>query len=175
MILALALASAAPPATVPADRLSTAFMDVCLDGAGKFSKSDLSLIAFRALPKALKQRLGSPKSGQVWRINSPGHSYLYVLDYQASGANNSKICGLASTDMPLLPATKALEQRVDGYPLDDKLRSMEWWRPEDSYAAIATTASEYNVLQIVWLSDAQRKKALKRLRQVGVRVPPAQD
>jgi hypothetical protein len=161
--------AAAPP--LPAEELPQVFMSACLDGMAKLSAGQAFPVRFDELPAALQSRLGKPAGGKIWKLNSAGSSFLYVLDYERGPGVHPKLCGLASNEMRLNPAADALERRMTGSVTSNKLRGSEWWRPEDGYVAAATTAGRFNVLQITWLNDVTRRAALNEMRVLGD-IPP---
>src|SRR3954452_7349463 len=136
--------AAAQPSTLPA-----VFEATCLDGQARLSATPIDL---RQLPAALQKSLGQPTSSKVWQLNASGHSYLYILDYPAWSGASPKICGLASDEMDLGSATNALGARVAGGVERSAARSAQWLNAKDGYVATATTAAQYKVLQISWLS-----------------------
>jgi len=141
------------------------FEATCLDGQAKLSAGDVTPIEFNRLPSALQDTLGHPSSGKVWQLSSSGHSYLYILEY--GGASGSpKVCGLASDAMDLRAGSDALEARVAGGVTRNKPRSAQWLNARDGYVATATTAAKLNVLQISWMSDADKAKAREQVDQL---------
>lgn len=138
------------------------FQATCLDGQAKLRANEVTPISFAQLPSGLRERLGQPASAKVWQLNASGRSYLYLLDYQAGPGISPKICGLASDAMDLRTAADALEMRVTGSVTRNKLRSAQWLNAKDGYIATATTASTFNVLQISWMSDADRAASLEQ-------------
>lgn len=163
-IAALALsATAAPPA--PVNGLSEIFVAACLDGKASLSPGEARAVAVDELPRDLRKRLGSPTSGQAWRLQD-GRTYLYVLEYQGGRADDSKICGLASDSMSLHTAADAVEKRMTGYPGAERLQAMQWLMPKDGYVATVTEAGDFNVAQINWLTERGRAALLKQVRHV---------
>ncbi len=172
MILSIAAflmsASHASAAAEPnLDSLPELFAAACLDGQARLSAGQVAAVSFDELPPDLRKRLGRPASGQVWQLRAPGRAYLYILNYEPREGVNPKICGLASDGMDLDDAADALEARIAGKVLPNRLRSTEWLRPQDGYVAIATSAADFNVLQINWLSEDQRAAALDYLQTVS--------
>ena len=158
-ILAGSVQASAATQALPSD-LSNVFQATCLDGQAKLRANELTPISFDHLPAGLRDQLGQPASAKIWQLNASGRSYLYLLDYQAGPSNSPKICGLASDTMDLKLAGEALEMRVTGSVSRDRSRSMQWVNAKDGYIATATTAAKFNVLQISWMSDADRAAAL---------------
>jgi len=111
MIIALAITAAAnigaaAPSPLYADSLENVFIAACLDGRVNLGEQGAQSIQFDALPKTLKQQLANPAKAQVWQLQSPGHSYLYMIEYE--GKNRSpKICGVASDQLKITPAINA--------------------------------------------------------------------
>ena len=167
LLVASSLIGVAAPfagSSIAVEDLPRIFMEACLEGETRLSPGQVTPVAFQDIPKSLRDRLGRANQGKVWRLNASGRAYLYMLSEQASGA---RVCGLASDRMPLNPARAALEKRVDTEVTPDQLRTTVWWRPEDGYVAIATTAAKFNVLQIKWLSERERRLVLEELRYTG--------
>jgi hypothetical protein len=148
----------AQPATLPA-----VFEATCLDGQARLSATPID---FRQLPATLQKSLGQPTSSKVWQLNASGHSYLYILDYPTGSGVSPKICGLASDEMDLGSATNALGARVAGGVERSGGRSAQWLNAKDGYVATATTAAQFKVLQISWLSDAQKAEAMEQVGQL---------
>lgn len=166
--LAAILAGSAQ-ASVPTEvyDLSGLFQATCLDGQARLRANEVTAISFEQLPSGLRESLGQPTSGKVWRLNGSGRSYLYLLDYPAAPGNSSKICGLASDAMDLKTAGDALEMRVTGSVSRDRMRSTQWLNPADGYVATATTAAAFGVLQISWMNDADRAAALVQTQSLA--------
>jgi hypothetical protein len=144
--------------------LSQVFIDACLDGRANL-QSGAQPVSFDALPVELRKDLGTPTSSQVWRLNGPGQGYLYVLNYEG-GRENPRICGLASDAMDYQAATNAVEMRVTGAVQPRTMQSVQWLNPKAGYDTLATTAGDFKVLQVNWLSDAQRSLEMNQLRSV---------
>lgn len=157
---------ASAPAQPSVHSLSDVFVAACLDGGVRLSAGQATAVRFDDLPSTLRERLGSPASGQVWQLTGPGRAYLYILNYQPQRAINPKICGLASDNMDLNAAADALDVRISGSVHSGRLRATEWLMPRDGYTAVATTADKFNVVQVNWLNDEQRAEALNSLRGV---------
>jgi hypothetical protein len=139
------------------------FEATCLDGQARLAATP---IAFTQLPPSLQSSLGQPASSKVWQLNSSGHSYLYMLDYSDGPGVSPKICGLASDAMDLSTATNALGARIAGGVERSGQRSAQWLNAQDGYMATATTAGPFKVLQISWLSDAQKAAAMAQVGQL---------
>jgi hypothetical protein len=152
------------PGALDASSLPNVFVAACVDGQVRLSASEATSVSFGDLPADLRQRLGSPSSGEVWQLSAPGRAYLYVLDYESAPGVDPKICGLASDTMDLNAAADAVEVRVTGSIRPNRLRGTEWLQPHGGYVAIATTAAEYNVVQVNWLSESQRAATLDYVR-----------
>jgi hypothetical protein len=147
--------------------LSGLFQATCLDGQARLRANEVTAISFEQLPSGLRESLGRPSSGKVWQLDTAGRSYLYLLDYPAAPGNSPKICGIASDAMDLKTAGDALEMRVTGSISRDRMRSAQWLNPNDGYVAMATTAAAFNVLQISWMSDADRAAALAQTQSLA--------
>lgn len=141
------------------------FVAACLDGKATLPKGETRAVSIDDLPQDLRNQLGSPASAQVWRLNSPGRAYLYLLNYGPE-ADETKICGVASDRMSLPAAADALEMRMAGYAGSERLEGMQWLMPQDGYVATLTKAGELRVLQINWLSEPARGALLKQVRRV---------
>jgi hypothetical protein len=165
MLIAVLLAGAVA-ADVPATNLAGVFEATCLDGSARLSADEVSASSFHQLPSDLKERLGRPSSGNVWRLNGAGNAYLYILDYPAGPGISPKVCGVASDSLDLQSAAGALEVRVGAGTSRQRARTMQWINLQDGYIATATTAAKYNVLQINWMSDADKAAALAQAEQL---------
>lgn len=143
--------------------LPEVFVAACLNGGARLSARQAETVSFEDLPSSLRERLGVPTSGQVWQLNGPGRAFLYILNYEPRPGVNPKICGLAADSMDLDAAADALEARIAGGVRPKRLRGTEWLMPQDGYTAVATTADEFNVVQINWLSEEQRAEALESI------------
>ena len=165
-MLITALLAGAVAAEVPVSNLPGVFEATCLNGAARLSAAEVSASSFDQLPSDLRERLGRPASGNVWRLNTEGNAYLYVLDYATGPGISPKVCGVASDSMDLRTAAGALEVRVGAGTTRQRARTMQWVNVQDGYIATATTAAKYNVLQINWMSDADKAAALEQARQL---------
>ena len=165
MLIAVLLAGAVA-ADVPVSNLASVFEATCLDGSARLSADQVSASSFDQLPSDLKERLGRPASANVWRLNGAGNAYLYVLDYPPGPGISPKVCGVASDSMDLRAASSALEVRVGAGTTRQKARTMQWVNFQDGYIATATTAAKYNVLQINWMSEADKAAALAQAEQL---------
>ena len=164
--LAVILAGAAGAADVSSSNLPGVFEAACLDGQAKLSASDASAVSFEQLPVTLQKSLGRPASGKIWRLNGAGNAYLYVLDYAPGPGISPKVCGLASDAMDAHSATEALAMRVAGTVERNSARTSQWLNARDGYVATSTSAGSLNVLQISWMSDADRAKTLEQVEQL---------
>lgn len=140
------------PSTLPG-----LFEAACLDGQAKLSAGEVTQISFDQLPGNLQKQLGRPASGKVWQLNSGGHSYLYLLNYNDARGVSPRICGVASDSMDLTSAGNSLELRMTGSVSSNRPRSAQWLNARDGYVATATTADAFKVLQISWMSTADRE------------------
>lgn len=156
------LASAAPEASLATD--TGVFTAVCLNGEARFSSGAAQRIDFGRLPATLRERLGNPTSANVWRLNRPEDTFLYVLDYDVARGISPKICGLASASLDISAASDALDMQLAGSTIGEQRAAMQWLMPEDGYTATATRAARFTVLQINWLNPKDRAAAIKRLR-----------
>ncbi len=146
--------------------LSGLFQATCLDGQARLRANEVTAISFDQLPSGLRTSLGQPASAKVFRLNSSGSSYLYLLDYQGGPGVSPKVCGVAS-DADLKTAGDALEMRLTGTVSRDRLHTAQWLNPKDGYVATATKAAAFNVLQISWMSDADREAALVQVQSLA--------
>lgn len=156
-----------PAADVGATDLPQLFVSACLDGQARLSPGSAEAITFDALPANLRLSLGSPQSSQVWRLTGPGHGYLYVLSYPEGRTTSPKVCGLASDEMNYGSAADMVEMRVTGAVHPRVGQSVQWLSLDGGYNALATTAGDFKVLQIEWLSDEQRAQAVKQFQAVA--------
>lgn len=167
-LIVAALLSAAAPTAVPnveIGNLPGVFEATCLDGQSHLSANDVSPVSFDQLPSGLKNSLGEPASAKVWQLHTAGRAYLYVLDYADRPGASPKVCGLASDTMNLTAAADRLQLRVTGQVNERNARSAQWLNAKDGYVATATTAASFNVLQISWLSEADRAATLVQVNQ----------
>jgi hypothetical protein len=167
-LLAALLAAGAQGSTadIQSGNLPSVFEATCLDGTARLSAGTVTEIGFNRLPASLQERLGQPASGKVWQLNAAGHAYLYVLDYGNGPGISPKVCGIASDAMDFKAGADALEARVAGSVSRDRSRSAQWLNAKDGYIATATSAGPFNVLQISWLSDADRATAQAQIGQM---------
>ena len=165
MIIALAitaaanLAAAAPPAA-NSGSIENIFISACLDGSVALSRQDAQPVQFDSLPNALRSKLGKPDRTQVWMLQRPGHSYLYMIEYDDRDLS-PKVCGLASDQLKISPATDAIATRLNASAGEDGAVTTEWHFPEQGYYALASRVHEYTVLQVNQMSDIQRREALR--------------
>ena len=131
-----------------------------MDGQVKLPGS-AAPISFKALPIGLRIDLGRPTSSQVWRVSGGGDSFLYLLNYEGDPDVSPRVCGVASEQLDYAVALDALELHMTGKVSPKELRPMEWISPQNGYQAIATKNGKLKVLQINWLTDAQRKAAAR--------------
>ncbi len=150
-----------PDADLQPEQLPEIFEAACLNGEARLSPADAQSVGFDALPVELRQGLGSPSSAQVWRLNGPGHAFLYVLQYQAGRASSPRICGLASDEMDYNAAADTVEMRVTGAVHPRTTETTEWLNPKGGYDALATTAGDFKVLQVNWLSNSARRALIR--------------
>lgn len=163
--LALSALSAPPKPLIDTNGLPAIFAAACLDGMASLSPGEARSISVDDLPPDLRERLGSPTSGQAWKLQT-GRTYLYLLSYEDRQSDESKICGLASDTMSLHAAADAVEKRVAGYVGSERLQAMQWLMPEESFVAIVTKAGDFNIAQINWLTERGRAALSKQVRHV---------
>ena len=72
-----------------------------------------------------------------------------------------KVCGLASDQLKISPATDAIARRLNASAGEDGAVTTEWHFPEQGYYALASRVHEYTVLQVNQMSDIQRREALR--------------
>ena len=158
MMISLAAAllnTAAAPALVTPDQLPNLFISACLDGSARMGDGSVTRMEFSALPNELRSRLGKPSAAQVWKINGSDEAYLYSLSYTERGYS-PRICGVASQNLVLRPASAAVETRLrGGAPSAGSYKSVEWLNEPAGYRALATRAGGYTILQVNWLRDNQ--------------------
>lgn len=164
-ILAGAAASSGA-ADAQVSNLPGVFQATCLDGQARLSANDVSAISFDQLPAGLRDSLGRPASGKIWQLNFGGHSYLYMLDYDGVDGS-SKVCGLASDSGEMRTAADMLEARMTGTVARNRPRTAQWLNARDGYVATATMASNLNVLQISWMSEAAKARAQEQVEQLA--------
>lgn len=155
-LIAILAGSSAVAESQPSN-LPGLFEAACLDGQAKLTAGEVTQISFDQLPAGLQKQLGRPASAKVWQLNSSGHSYLYLLSYNDARGVSPKICGLASDSMDLRTAGDSLEMRMTGGVSPSRTRSTQWLNARDGYVATATTADAFRVLQISWMSTADRE------------------
>lgn len=146
--------------------LPAIFVAACLDGEAKLSAGRTTPMRFIDLPTSLRQKLRTPASGSVWQIDSPDRSYLYALNYAPGPGVAARVCGLASDSMSLTDANNALDERLAGSTQLHPNRGTQWLRPQDGYNALATTAAEFRVMQVNWLSPTEQHEANRDLGSV---------
>jgi hypothetical protein len=163
LLFAGSVAQAGDLSTQP---LPDLFVSACLDGQARLSPGSAEAVSFDALPQDLQRKLGRPASAQVWRLNSGGRAYLYVLNYAPGQNTTPRICGLASDAMDYNSAADLVERRVTGEVEPRTERSVQWLDVHGGYKALATTAGDFKVLQVNWLSDDARRTLAKVYQQV---------
>jgi hypothetical protein len=165
LALPLLSLSAAAPASPSADQLAQIFVGACLDGQISLSGIEASRVS--TLPPELQEKLGTPISANVWRLETGEPSFLYVLEFKPGGRHDTKICGLASPTMSVRAATDAVDQRATGSVGENGVQGTQWLMPKDGYVATVTKTGDYTVAQVNWLSDRVRASLLKQVGQVG--------
>lgn len=166
MILSAALflfsaSAVAPAAELQPDQLPEIFQSACLDGEARLSPGLVEPVDFTSLPNDLRRALGSPSSAKVWRLNGPGRAFLYILEYPSERTTSPRVCGLASDQMNYGKAADSVEMRVTGAVQPRSTQSTEWLNLKGGYDALATTAGDFKVLQINWLSDSAKHALIK--------------
>ena len=152
MMLPLVIA-ATLGAAAPADQLPGLFISACLDGSVRMGPGSATPITFDALPSDLQARLGKPHEARVWKLNGSDKAYLYLLNYR-DRRSASRVCGVASNNLVLRPASAAVESRLrGGTPSAGSLKTVEWINAAAGYRALATRQGGYTVLQINWNSE----------------------
>src|SRR5215813_9506517 len=129
--LAAIVAASAQASAADYGPLPGLFEATCLDGQAKLRTGEVTQISFDQLPESLRKSLGRPASGQIWQLNSSGHSYLYLLNYNDARGVSPKVCGLASDSMDLRTAGDALEVRMTGSVSPNRTRSAQWLNAKD--------------------------------------------
>lgn len=156
MLLSLAAAvlanTAATPVQMSSSELPALFIAACLDGSA--SAASATPIEFDALPSGLRSRLGHPSTAKVWQLRAPGGAYLYSLTYTDRGWG-PKVCGVASEDMALQPASAAVEAHLRGTSSAGSYKPVEWVDPKGGYRALAMRAGGFTILQINTLNENQ--------------------
>jgi hypothetical protein len=165
--LLLSSGSMFQPADAGATDLPQLFVSACLDGQAKLSPGSAAAVSFDTLPNDLRASLGTPQSAQVWRLNGAGRGYLYILNYAPGRTTSPRVCGLASDAMNYGAAADMVEMRVTGEVHPRAGQSVQWLSLDGGYNALATTAGDFKVLQIEWLSDEQRAQAVKQFQAVA--------
>jgi len=163
--LALFVLTSAPANFTSAD-LPQLFQSACLDREATLSPGTASAVGFDGLSEGLRRALGTPMSGNVWRLNTQGTAYLYILDYKPGPASSPRVCGVASDQMDPRAAHDTLELRVTGRVSGDYNPSMEWLSPQQGYRAVVMKNGKFRVVQVEMLSDAQRDQAMKAYQQL---------
>lgn len=164
MTILMSAAQASGAAVVGVDGLPQIFAAACLDGEARINRNDVTKISFAELPSSLRRKLRKPMSGDVWRLNTSGQSYLYILNYKPGRATDPKICGMASERMSLKQAGDLLDARLAGGVYPERTPAAQWLRPEDGYVATATMAGKFTVVQVNWMSEEGRRAAIVELR-----------
>ena len=149
------LNTATAEALVAPDQLPNLFISACLDGSARAADGSVTRIDYSALPNELRSRLGKPSTAQVWKVNGSDEAYLYSLSYTERGYS-PRICGVASQNLVLRPASAAVETRLRGGARSaGSYKSVEWLNESAGYRALATRAGGYTILQVNWLRDNQ--------------------
>ena len=159
-------ATVIPAADLAPTALPQLFQSACLDGEARLTAGSASPVGFNGLPEELKRSLGTPTSGDVWRLNTQGSAYLYILNYPAGPESSPRVCGIAADQMNSEAAQDTVEMRVTGRISGEHSPSMEWLSPQSGYRALVTRNGKFRVVQVDMLSEAQREQALKAYKQL---------
>jgi len=159
--LLLVTSAAGVPGYADATALPRLFIAACLDGQAKLPPGSAEPVGFGALPSDIRESLGNPMSQQIWRLNGPGHAFLYLLDYAPDRNANRRICGVGSDELNYRAAADAVEMRVTGAVYPKSTGSIQWTDPEGGFRAFVTRAGKFRVLQVNWLNDAERAAAIR--------------
>ena len=149
-LVVAATLNAAAPSVVTNDQLPGVLIAACLDGRAQMGAA--TPIDFEALPLELRGRLGKPSAAQVWKFNGLDQAYLYSLRY-TDRAFSPRICGVASDELVLRPASAAVESRLRGAASAGSYRPVEWISEEAGYRALATRKGGFTILQVNWLKE----------------------
>ena len=160
-LLLFGAAAVSPTAQLQPNALPEIFQSACLDGEARLSPGLVEPVEFGSLPSELRRPLGFPSSSKVWRLNGPGRAFLYILEYQSQRTTSPRVCGLASDQMNYAAAADSVEMRVTGAVHPRSTQSTEWLNVKAGYDALATTAGDFKVLQINWLSESAKRELLK--------------
>ena len=166
LVAALLSGSILPQTAVAASNLPAVFISACLNGTVKLTPSEATPMAFSELPRDLQHRLGKPASSRVWRLDSPGHAFLYVIENRATRRTSPRVCGVAADDMDYAAAKGLVEKRVVGDVYSETGMSMQWIDSKRGYIVTVTTAGEFKILQTDLLSDQQRTSLTKHYGSV---------
>jgi len=164
----IALVSSAAVTAGPPDGqtalLTRIFESTCLDREMKLSVNDARPISYDKLPKGLpdgRERAGEPLSANVWLLNTPGRTYLYILRYrEIPGIAAERICGLASDKLNFEAASDWVLARSNDQSM---IRIPIVWNMREGYVLEATLDEDFSVLQANWAGQAEREKVLKNL------------
>lgn len=156
MIVSLAAATllnaAAVAAPISPDQLPNLFIAACFEGKAQTAGA-ATQVGFDGLPTAIRSRLGKPSEAQVWKISGSEDSYLYSLNY-TDRSFSPRICGVASQNLVLRPASAAVESHLrGGQPSSGSYRPVEWLNEKEGYRALATRTGGYTILQVNWNND----------------------
>ena len=89
----------------------------------------------------------------MWKIAGSEDSYLYSLNY-TDRSFSPRICGVASQNLVLRPASAAVETHLrGGKPAAGSYKPVEWLNDQEGYRALATRAGGYTILQVNWNKD----------------------
>jgi hypothetical protein len=174
LLALMSTAGAADPEAIMPGALPAVFADACLDGAVRLTPQQASEIQLKDAPRTLLRRFGNPTSGHIWRLNSAGSSFLYILQYPPAKGTAPKACGVAATDMNLGSATEMLQRRLHGVIPSDLHRpttSIDMINARDGYIGSAIRDDEFTVLEIKYLTRKQQRRMLGEIHATNSQVP----
>jgi hypothetical protein len=166
-LVMLLLPAAVQPSVDPTTEMTRLFEAACLNGQAKLSPGDAAPAGFEALPRDLRYYLGKPSSAQVWRLGGSGSAFLYLLQYSGDPNANPRICGVASDRMSRSAAADAMQLLLTGGPNSKDAPTTEWLSVQNGYRAFAAREGKFKVVQINWLSEAQRQAAAKSFKNLN--------
>ena len=166
-LVTLLLAAAVQPAADPTTQMTKLFEAACLNGQAKLGPDAAAPAGFEALPHDLRYYLGKPTSAQVWRLSGSGSAFLYLLEYAGDPNANPRVCGVASDKMSRSAAADAMQLLLTGGPNSKETPTTEWLSVQNGYRAFATREGKFKVVQINWLSEAQKQAAAKTFKSLN--------
>jgi hypothetical protein len=166
-LVAVLLAAAVQPTADPTVEMTKLFEAACLNGHATLAPETAAAIGFETLPRDLRYYLGKPTSAKVWRLSGTGSAFLYLLEYSGDADANPRVCGVASDRMSRSAAADAMQLLLTGGPNSKAAPTTEWVSLQNGYRAFAAREGKFKVVQINWLSEAQRDAAAKRFKGAG--------